>query len=385
MELTQTMKQYILDHQAELRQLIRDLCAIPAPSHHEERRAAFCKRWLEEAGGKSVTIDGAKNVICPWGVTDDKPIVVVMAHMDTVFPDLEPLPFREDESRFYCPGVCDDTAQLAVLMLVARYLMQSHPVPERVGVLFVANSCEEGLGDLKGSRQIIRDYGARVKEFISVDSAKIDHVCNDAVGSHRYQVTVKTEGGHSFGAFGNRNAIHYLASMIQTLYGVKVPQEGNSRTTYNVGTISGGTSVNTIAQQAQMLYEYRSDSRKCLEKMEKMFASVVEAYRTMGIEVLVERVGERPCTGDVDPAAEAALTRRAADAMLRQLGETAKPHSGSTDCNIPLSVGIPAIAIGGCSGQGVHTREEWLELGSLEPGCRYVLDFLLNTLYSENH
>lgn len=218
-----------------------------------------------------------------------------------------------------------------------------------------------------------------------MDSAVITHICNDAVGSHRYRVTVKTEGGHSFGAFGNRNAIHYLASMIQTLYGVKVPQEGNSRTTYNVGTISGGTSVNTIAQQAQMLYEYRSDSRKCLEKMEKMFASVMEAYRTMGIEVLVERVGERPCTGDVDPAAEAALTRRAADAMLRQLGETAKPHSGSTDCNIPLSVGIPAIAIGGCSGQGVHTREEWLELGSLEPGCRYVLDFLLNTLYGENH
>lgn len=380
MELTQTMKQYILDHQAELRQLIRDLCAIPAPSHHEERRAAFCKRWLEEAGGKSVTIDGAKNVICPWGVTDDKPIVVVMAHMDTVFPDLEPLPFREDESRFYCPGVCDDTAQLAVLMLVARYLMQSHPVPERVGVLFVANSCEEGLGDLKGSRQIIRDYGARVKEFISVDSAKIDHVCNNAVGSHRYQVTVKTEGGHSFGAFGNRNAIHYLASMIDTLYAVKVPQEGSSKTTYNVGTISGGTSVNTIAQEATMLYEYRSDSRTCLKKMEQLFRAVMEAYRAMGIEVLVEQVGERPCTGDVDAAAEQALTQRAAAAMQRQLGLVARPHSGSTDCNIPLSVGIPAIAIGGCSGVGVHTREEYLELDSLEPGCRYVLDFLLETI-----
>lgn len=379
--LTNEMKQDILSSQQELRQLIRDLCAIPAPSHHEENRAAFCKAWLEQAGGQSVTIDEAKNVICPWGVTAEKPLVVVMAHTDTVFPDREPMPFREDEERFYCPGVCDDTAQLAVLMMTARYLMNHCPVPEQVGVLFVANSCEEGLGDLKGCRQIVRDYGSRIKELISVDSSIMQHICNEAVGSHRYQVTVKTEGGHSFGAFGNRNAIHYLASMIDSLYAVKVPQEGGSKTTYNVGTISGGTSVNTIAQEAQMLYEYRSDNRICLEKMEKMFFAVVEAYRAMGAEVLVKRVGDRPCTGDVDPAAEQALTQRAADAMLRQLGQTAKPHSGSTDCNIPLSVGIPAIAIGGCNGVGVHTREEYVELSSLEPGCRYVLDFLLQTLY----
>lgn len=133
-----------------------------------------------------------------------------------------------------------------------------------------------------------------------------------------------------------------------------------------------------------MLYEYRSDSRVCLERMKRMFFAVVEAYRAMGIEVLVEQVGDRPCTGDVDPAAEQALTQRAAAAMLRQLGETARPHSGSTDCNIPLSVGIPAIAIGGCSGEGVHTREEYLELDSLETGCRFVLDFLLDTLYGED-
>lgn len=384
MELTAAMKQYILDSQEELKQLIRDLCAIPAPSHREEKRAEFCKTWLEQAGGQNVTIDEAKNVVCPWGVEDGKPLVVVMAHMDTVFPDLEPMLFREDDKRFYCPGVCDDTAQLAVLMILARYLMNSCPVPKKVGVLFVANSCEEGLGDLKGSRQIVKTYGARIKELISVDSAKMNHVCNEAVGSHRYRVTVKTEGGHSFGAFGNRNAIHYLASMIGSLYAVKVPQEGSSKTTYNVGTISGGTSVNTIAQEAQMLYEYRSDSRVCLERMKRMFFAVVEAYRAMGIEVLVEQVGDRPCTRDVDPAAEQALTQRAAAAMLRQLGETARPHSGSTDCNIPLSVGIPAIAIGGCSGEGVHTREEYLELDSLETGCRFVLDFLLDTLYGED-
>ena len=258
--------------------------------------------------------------------------------------------------------------------------MNNCPKPD-VGVLFVANSCEEGLGNLKGSRQIVKDYGSRMRELVTIDASRFVSLCNKAVDSHRYRVTVKTEGGHSFGAFGNRNAIRCLASMIDTLYSVKVPQEGNSKTTYNVGTISGGTSVNTIAQEAQMLYEYRSDNRICLEKMETMFQSVAAAYNAMGIEVIVEKIGDRPCTGDVDPEKEQALVDRAAAAMMRQLGCEPQVRSGSTDCNIPLSVGIPAIAIGGCKGSGVHTREEVLELDSLEPGCRYVLDFLSETFY----
>ena len=381
MALDTAMRQYAQDVQEELKQLIRDLCAIPAPSHHEEKRAEFCKNWFINAGGKNVYIDAALNVVCPWGYSDDKPVVVIMAHTDTVFPDLEPMPFREDDKYFYCPGVCDDTAQLAQLMIMARYFMQNCPVPEKVGVLFVANSCEEGLGNLKGSREIVHDYGLQLRELITVDSSNFTSMCNEAVGSHRYRVTVKTEGGQSFGAFGNRNAIRCLASLIDALYSVKVPQEGNSKTTYNVGTISGGTSVNTIAQEAEMLYEYRSDSRICLAKMEKMFYALVEAYRTMGIEVLVNKLGDRPCTGDLDPMKEQALVDRAAAAMMRQLGEKPYLHSGSTDCNIPLSRGIPAIAIGGCKGFGAHTREEKLLLSSLEPGQRYLLDFVHETLY----
>ena len=382
MALDASMKQYIEASRDELWQLIRDLCAIPAPSHHEEQRAAFCKKWFEENGGEGVYIDEALNVICPYGVTEDNEVVVFMGHTDTVFPDTEPMPFREDDERFYCPGVCDDTAQLAQLMVLARYFMNNCPVPEKVGVLFVANSCEEGLGNLKGSRQIVRDYGLQMKEFVTIDASRFVSMCNEAVGSHRYRVTVKTEGGHSFGAFGNRNAIRYLASMIDALYAVKVPQEGNSKTTYNVGTISGGTSVNTIAQEAQMLYEYRSDSRVCLAKMEEMFSALVAAYNAMGIEVIAEKIGDRPCTGDVDPAREQAMVDRAAAAMKRQLGFAPEVHSGSTDCNIPLSVGIPAIAIGGCKGVGVHTREEYLDLNTLEPGLRFVMDFLQETFYN---
>lgn len=375
MHLTAEMERYLLGCQDELKALIRDLCGIPAPSHHEEKRAAFCKQWLENNGATGVYIDDALNVVFPYHVTEDEPVVVFMAHMDTVFPDLEPMPFREENNRYYCPGVCDDTAQLAVLMICARYLIRQDLRTE-FGILFVANSCEEGLGNLKGCREIVKQYGGRIRELITIDGMGLNDVVHHAVGSHRYRVTVRTEGGHSFGAFGNRNAIHYLSSMINTLYSVKVPEENGSLTTYNVGTICGGTSVNTIAQEAEMLYEYRSDNRNCLEKMKKMFRQVIAAYQTMGIGVEVEMLGERPCAGELDPARCQALLDRAAESIRSIVGEEPNFRSGSTDCNIPLSVGIPAVCISGCVGYGAHTREEYLELDQLLNGNRLVMDFL---------
>lgn len=375
MVMTTQMQAYLEASQEELKQLIRDLCAIPAPSHHEEKRAAFCKEWFEANGGKDVYIDEALNVICPHHVTDDNRIVVFMAHTDTVFPDLEPMPFVETEETFQCPAVCDDTTNLAVMMICARYFLQ-HDIAPKTGILFIANSCEEGLGNLKGSRAIVEQFGSRMDALVTFDGLRLNKITNHAVGSHRYRVTVKTEGGHSFGAFGNRNAIAVLASMIDTLYSVKVPKEDNSKTTYNVGTISGGTSVNTIAQEVQMLYEYRSDNRNCLAKMEDMFHKVVEAYRAMGVEVEVELVGNRPCGGDVDPEAQTALNALAAESICRVTGEEPVYLSGSTDCNIPLSVGIPAVCMGVCVGAGAHTRTETLNLSSLPQGSTLCMDFL---------
>ena len=375
MVITEDMNAYLASCQEELKQLIRDLCAIPAPSHHEEKRAAFCKAWFEANGGKGVYIDEALNVVCPHHVTDDNRVVVFMAHTDTVFPDLEPMPFIETEDTFRCPGVGDDTANLAVLMICARYFLQKDIAP-RMGILFVANSCEEGLGNLKGCRAIVKDFGDRMDALVTFDGSRLDKITDRAVGSHRYRVNVKTEGGHSFGAFGNRNAIAVLSSMIGTLYSVKVPQEAGSKTTYNVGTITGGTSVNTIAQEAEMLYEYRSDNRSCLAKMEDMFRKVVEAYRATGVEVEVEKVGDRPCTGDVDPDAQAVLTALSADSIRRVTGMEPAYFSGSTDCNIPLSVGIPAVCMGLVVASGAHTRTETLQLSSLPQGSALCMDFL---------
>lgn len=369
MMLTKEMLSYIAENIEDIKRIIRDLCAIPAPSHHEEKRAEYCKAWFRANGFEDVEIDEALNVVCRYQVTDENDLVVFMAHTDTVFPDTEPMPFREDEKKMYAPGVCDDTANLAVMMVSARYFVQ-RKLRAKCGLLFVANSCEEGLGNLKGSRRIIQDYGSRIREFYTFDGTNLRRVVTSAVGSHRYRVTVRTEGGHSYGAFGNRNAIYYLSSIINTIYTMKVPQKEGVKTTYNVGVIEGGTSVNTIAQEASMLCEYRSNDRECLETMRVFFEKTFEAYRAMGVEVEVELVGDRPCGGDVPQEKLDALIARA-DSAVRELFEAESIHGpSSTDANIPLAAGIPAICVSAAVGRGCHTRQEEIDLDQLPNGAK---------------
>jgi len=375
MILNDALLQYIEDHRQEAFDLLVELAQIPAPSNHEEKRAAHCKAWLEKQGAQGVYIDEALNVIYPVGCTEDNPLVVYMAHSDVVFPDTEPLPLKIEDGKILCPGVGDDTADVAALLMTAKYIAQNGLQPAEEGVLIVINSGEEGLGNLKGSRKIMEDFGSRIREFISLDGGLGSCVVK-AVGSKRYRVAVRTEGGHSYGAFGNRNAIAYLASLIDTLYTMKVPPEG--KTTYNVGTISGGTSVNTIAQYAEMLYEFRSDERASLAVMEEHFNAAIQFYRTKGIDVEVELLGERPCSGEVDAVRHEALMGRAAAATLRHCGMEMDFRAGSTDCNIPLSMGVPAICTGCYTGGGAHTREEWLEIDSLLPGLKVAFELVLH-------
>ena len=375
MQLTQDIISYIEEHRQEAFDLLVELAQIPAPSHHEELRAEFCRAWLEKQGAAGVYIDEALNVIWPIGCMEENPLMVFMAHSDVVFPDTEKLPLRIEDGKIHCPGVGDDTANVVAMLMTAKYIAEKDLRPAGCGVLIVVNSCEEGLGNLKGSRAIMERFGARVQEFVTFDGGP-GHIVNKAVGSHRYKVEVETEGGHSYSKFGNRNAIAYLASLIDTLYTMKVPEKG--KTTYNVGTISGGTSVNTIAQHAEMLYEYRSDDRESLEIMKRHFEAAVEFYRAKGIRVNVTMVGDRPCGADIDSARHEALMNRAAAAVKTHYGIEPGFKSGSTDCNVPLSMGIPAICPGCVIGYGAHTREENVEIDSLEPGIRVAFELILH-------
>lgn len=375
MELTQEILDYIEAHRQASYDLLLELARIPAPSNHEEKRAEFCKTWLEKQGAEGVYIDDALNVIYPVGCADGNDLVVFMAHSDVVFPDTEPLPLTVADGRIRCPGIGDDTANVAALLMAAKYIAEKKLTPKDCGLLLVVNSGEEGLGNLKGSRKIMADFGSRIREFVTLDGQQRSGV-NRAVGSRRYRIEIDTEGGHSYGAFGNRNAIAYLASLIDMLYTVKVPEIG--KTTYNVGTVSGGTSVNTIAQHAEMLYEFRSDERRALEIMQKHLDAAVEFYRCKGVSVTVTLVGDRPCGADVDEKRMEALMDRAGAAAGRWYGHDLSYGPGSTDCNVPLSMGIPAICVGCYTGGGAHTREEYVEIDSLLPGLKFAYDLIMH-------
>ncbi len=371
---------YLDAHRQEAYELLTTLAQIPAPSGSEQARAMFCLEWLLAHGCEGAYMDAEDNVIYPIGVREDNPLALFMAHSDVVFPDTDPLPLQVKNGRIFCPGIGDDSANVAALLTAAAYIAEAKITPGETGVLLVVNSGEEGLGNLRGVKRIMADFGSRVTEFVTFDLYP-DTVAVDAVGSKRYRVLVQTEGGHSFCDFGNKNAIAYLSAIIDELYRIEVPAQG--KTTYNVGTVTGGTSVNTIAQSAEMLFEIRSDSRASLAEMEARFENILAAYRADGMDILVEKIGDRPCAGEVDKQKQSALASRAAAAVKTQFGVDVRYASLSTDGNVPLSLGIPSVCVGCAIGEGAHTREESVRIDSLRPGLAVALSLILHPFPEE--
>lgn len=366
----------------ETKELLKQLCLIPAPSHYEEKRAEFIKNWLENICAEEVYIDDALNVVFPLNCKERDDITVFMAHTDTVFPDMtEPMPYLEDDENIYSLGVGDDTFCLVAMLMAIKYIVKNNLKP-KCGVLFVANSCEEGLGNLKGVRKIMDDYSGRVKELYTFDGQYTELV-NRCVGSHRYKIVFETVGGHSYGDFGNSNAIHAMSEFVCNLYSCQIPEIEGTKTTYNVGVISGGTSVNTIAQQCELLYEYRSDSKECLDIMQAFFEKEIEkSINKLNAKITVELIGERPCGNNVDEEKLNAMTEKCVKICEKYSGVPCIINSGSTDCNIPQSLGIPAVCPGIYVGGGVHTREEWLEKSSIPVGLKIAFEIILGYFYS---
>ena len=227
------LNEYVLaNHQTAL-ELLRTLCLIPSPSHHEEKRAAFCKAWLMDHGAENAFIDEAKNVIYEYNAENDVPVAIFMAHIDTVFPESVPLELTEKDGKWFCPAVGDDTANVALLMLMAAYVANEKPKTNG-GIVFVMNSCEEGLGNLKGSRALNARYGKRIEQVISFDGY-LDGIVGMAVGSLRYKVTVKTTGGHSFADFGNVNAIERLHHGALSIQNSRRQRENDIQRRYDLG------------------------------------------------------------------------------------------------------------------------------------------------------
>lgn len=349
------------------------LTEIPAPSHKEQKRAAWLRQYLEKLGYCPI-VDEADNVLIELaGKSED--MYLFTAHTDTVFPD-DSITVIKEGNCYRAPGIGDDTCSAALMLQVLEEWMRNGLPEFEHTMLIVFNSGEEGLGDLKGIRQIMKTYGHRVVQMISFDGYRC-RVMDRAVGSKRYLVNVSVEGGHSYRRFGRASAIAHAAHIISSIYEIDVMEnasenEAGTKTTYNVGTIEGGTSVNTIAQSCEFLAEVRSDCREGLERVNARLLALFEAERSDEVCVTWKLVGDRPSMGDVDMEKQQALSRCVCELMTELTGEMSTTESGSTDCNIPLSMGIPAVAFGAHIGGGAHTRDEWVDVSSLEMGFEIV-------------
>jgi tripeptide aminopeptidase len=343
------------------------LCQIPAPPFGETARGLAIRDLFQAAGLSRVRIDEVGNVIGERPGIRPGPVVVVSAHLDTVFPRGTKTRVSRHGTRLSGPGIGDDCRGLAVLVAIARVLGASG-IETGGPVHFVATVGEEGLGDLRGVRHLVESAAPAIGRFISLDGAGLGIVAR-SVGSHRYRVVFTGPGGHSYGSFGMASPIGALGRAVAAIDGLTVP--ARPKTTFNVGRIGGGTSVNSIAAEAWMEVDLRSSGNGSLEDLDRQFHDVVtqavadENLRWGGREtvtVAIARTGTRPA-GEI--SADDPLVQRTT-ALTAGLGEAIGPGEGSTDANVPMSLGIPAITIGaGGQSRGVHSpREEFDTTGS---------------------
>lgn len=367
---------------------------IPAPPFGEAQRAAFVRKLLAGCGLR-VRTDEVGNVIGerPGGVAGE--VVLVAAHLDTVFPPGTNVQVRRDGSRLLAPGISDNGTGLAALVAVARALHEAR-LKTRMTVVFAADVGEEGEGNLRGMRKLVEAYRTRLRYVIALDGSMIDHVTTKALASRRIEVSVLGPGGHSWSDFGMPNPIHALARGIARFTRTRVPEQ--PRTTFNVGVVEGGTSVNSIPFSAAVRVDLRSESEPEIDRLEAALREAVQA----GVDEEMSASGERGRAGrnahgklevkfrvlGVRPGGElpdnspllAAL--RAAD---RQLSNQSRAERSSTDANIPLSLGIPAISIGGGGRSGgAHSLSEWYDPAGRETGLQRVLLTLLGVAGVEN-
>ncbi len=355
------------------------ICEIPAPPFKEHERGRYFAARFAELGLIDVHSDSEGNVIGFYRGQSDDPMLVLSAHLDTVFPEGTDVSVRRVGSRLCAPGIADDVAGLAALVGLVQ-AMNAAQVKLQGTIAFVATVGEEGEGDLRGVRHLFSEgrLAGKVSAFVSFDGPGVDYITHQALGSRRYRVTLEGPGGHSWGDFGVVNPVHALGRAIARMADYHAPAD--PRTTYNVGCIEGGESVNVIPQTAAMDIDLRSASENELSKMEEFLLAAINramidenALRAASGQKLksdVRMIGNRP-SGETPR--DAAIVRAAVEAS-RALGVTPILNRASTDSNIPISLGLQAITIGvgGVSGDS-HRLSEWYDPTGRELGHKRAL------------
>ena len=365
-----------------------DLARIPSPPFGEAARANWMADKFRELGLDDVQSDDVGNV---FGIHPGfgRNYVALSAHMDTVFPAGTPLNIRQQGNRLYGPGVSDNCAGLTAMLAIVA-LLRSVRIRHALPFLFIANVGEEGEGDLRGMRQIFSSpqWKDSISYNLVLDGAGSDTIVAEALGSRRFEVIVRGPGGHSWSDFGAPNPILVLARAIQVFAQTPVPS--SPKTTFNIGVIRGGTSVNSIPESASMRVDLRSTSMAEMERLEvalrlalekaveqeskAMEGRAVSQRRSSGVSCEIVVIGNRPA-GELNPNARILQVIRAVDAHL---GNASQVQRASTDANIPLSLGREAIAIGGGgTGGGAHTLQEWFDCSGRELGLKRILLTLL--------
>jgi acetylornithine deacetylase/succinyl-diaminopimelate desuccinylase-like protein len=340
---------------------------IAAPPFKEQARAKAFADMLRKRG-LDPTIDEEGNVLALRKGSEAGPVVVVSAHMDTVFPEGTDVTVKRDGTRLHAPGVGDDSTGLATLLALVD-AMDAGKVQTRMPILFVGTVGEEGLGDLRGVRYLFTKgaYKGKIRAFFSLDGGDLDSMTTGATGSKRYKVIFKGPGGHSYGAFGIVNPMAALSQTVTDLYDIKVPAD--PKTTYSASVVGGGTSVNAIPADVWLEVDMRSASADELAKLERQFLAIVpravaaenSARSTAPGKITAELkpIGDRPA-GRTDPNADII---RFADAAYRSEGLAVKKNISSTDSNIPMSLGIPAVTMSRIAESGrAHAPDEWIDV-----------------------
>jgi acetylornithine deacetylase/succinyl-diaminopimelate desuccinylase-like protein len=349
------------------------LTEIPAPEFNEAQRGAALKQ-LFEAAGLDVHVDDLGNVIGERPGTDPKGVILLAAHLDTVFPTGTDVHVKRSGTRLLAPGISDNSAGLSALAGVARALAESR-VRTTKTIVLAGDVGEEGEGNLRGMRALVEHYGSRLSAVIAVDGPSTEHITTQGIASRRVEVTITGPGGHSWSDFGAPNPITALSRGIVRFSSIRLPD--TPRSSFNFGVIEGGQSVNSIPARASVKVDLRSESEDQLTRMENSLREAMQlgardesfAARSNkdAVQISFRSIGTRPA-GSVSE--DSALVQAIRDAD-RFLGNRSRLERSSTDANVPLSMGIPAVAVGGGgSGGGAHTLNEWYDSAGRELGVK---------------
>lgn len=339
---------------------------IPAPTFHEEKRAAYIKHQFEALGLLDVEVDDLYNVygLLP-GRNSSLPAVMISAHLDTVFEHDTDLSTRHDGGHIYGPGLGDNSVAVASLLgLVA--LWEAENLASERDLWIVATTREEGLGDLGGMRAAYEKLESRIDRVINVEGLAFGHVYHAGIAVRRLHITAKAPGGHSWLHFGKPSALHGIVQLGAEITAIQ--PASSPRTTYNIGMIEGGQSINSIASHAEMWLDMRSEDRDALTKLETQVRDTIESLQQDGLTFTIDVVGDRPAgylSAD-HPLVQGSL------AALKQVGVRGHLQTGSTDANIPLSQHCAAVTIGITQGGNAHRLDEYIETKPIEPGLKQL-------------